>query len=82
MDAIQYESMVGSLLHVARATHPDIYGTYCWNSISVQCRTNLSSFNCSQENLLILKGNTCLQYKPTGNNLMGYSDADWTKLMI
>ena len=58
IDPIQYQSMVGSLLHAARATRPDIHSSCCWNSLKVQCRTNTSSSNCSQEDFSLFKGYT------------------------
>ena len=33
VDAAQYQSMVGSLLHAARATHPDIHSICCGNCL-------------------------------------------------
>jgi len=33
VDQVQYQSMVGSLLHTARATHS--YSTCCWNSFKI-----------------------------------------------
>ena len=78
VNPIPYQSMVGSLLHAARATHPDI----------VHAVSTVSKFNAepTQAHLTAvkrifryLKGtiDVVLQYKLAGDKLMGYSDADW-----
>ena len=78
VDSISYQSMVGSLLHAARATRPDI-------SHAVGVVSGFNS-NPSEAHLTAvkrifryLKGtiNLSLQYKATGKDLIGYSDADW-----
>ena len=77
-DPIQYQSMVGSLLHAARATQPDI-------ALAVGI---VSKFNANPTEAHLtavkrifryLKGtaNLVLQYKATGSELIGYADADW-----
>ena len=78
VDAVQYQSMVGSLLHAARATCPEI--AYAVGIVS--------KFNAAptQAHLIAvkrvfryLKGtiDLKLQYQSDGENLLGYSDADW-----
>ena len=78
VDAVQYQSMVGSLLHAARATHPDI-------AFAV---SRVSKFNAAptQAHLTAVKRiyrylkwtlDMRLQYNCTGDHLVGYSDADW-----
>ena len=77
-DPIRYQSMVGSLLHAARATRPDI-------ALAVGI---VSKFNANPTEAHLtavkrifryLKGtaNLVLQYKATGSELIGYADADW-----
>ena len=78
MNPIHYQSMVGSLLHAARVTRPDIS-----HAVGV-----VSKFNSEPTEAYLtavkrifryLKGtlDLVLQYKSTGRNLLGYSDADW-----
>ena len=78
VDTVQYQSMVGSLLHAARATRPDIA-----HAVGV-----VSNFNATptQAHLTAvkrifryLKGtiDLKLQYRSTDEKLLGYSDADW-----
>ena len=63
VDPIHYQSMVGSLLHAARA-----------NSEQAHLTAVKRIFQYLKGTLDIV-----LQYKATGRNLMGYSDADWEK---
>ena len=78
VDSILYQSMVGSILHLARATRPDIS-----HSVAVVSRYNSSPtvahFSAVKRILRYLKGtiNLSLQYKVTGQEIIGYSDADW-----
>ena len=78
VDPILYQSMVGSLLHAARATRPDIA-----HAVGI-----ISKFNAepSQAHLTAvkrifryLKGtlDMTLQYKSTGDKPLVYSDANW-----
>ena len=78
VDLILYQSMVGSLLHAARATRPDIA-----HAVSIVSKSNSEP---SQAHLTAvkrifryLKGtlDVTLQYKSTGEKLLGYSDANW-----
>ena len=81
VDPVRYQSMVGSLLHLARATRPDIT-----HAIGVASKFNSdpteAHLTAVKRIFHYLKGTTCislkLQYKPTsGTKLLGYSDADW-----
>ena len=78
VDPIQYQSMVGSLLHAARATRPDI----------AQAVGMVSKFNAEPTEahltavkriLRYLKGTVdlSLRYQAGGGELIGYSDSDW-----
>ena len=78
VDPIRYQSMVGSLLHAARATRPDI----------AQAVGMVSKFNAEPTEAHLtavkriyryLKGtvNLSLQYRAKGGELIGYSDSDW-----
>ena len=79
VDPVHYLSMVGNLLHLARATHPDI--AYAIGIVS--------KFNCDPTEAHLtavkcifhyLKGTISLKlhYTPTsGTKLLGYSDVDW-----
>ena len=78
VDPILYQLMVGSLLHAARATSPDIA-----HAVSIVSKFNAKP---SQAHLTAvkrifryLKGtlDVTLQYKPTGDKPLGYSDANW-----
>ena len=77
VDSILYQSMAGSILHLARATRPDIS-----HSVAVVSRYNSSPtvahFTAVKRILRYLKGtiNLSLQYKVTGQEIIGYSDAD------
>ena len=78
VDLILYQSMVGSILHLARATRPDTL-----HSVAVVSRYNSSPtvthFTAVKRILRYLKGtiNLSLQYEVTGQKIIGYSDADW-----
>ena len=78
VDPILYQSMVGSLLHAARATCPDIA-----HAVSIVSKFNAEP---SQAHLTAvkrifryLKGtlDVTLQYKSIGEKPLGYSDANW-----
>ena len=53
VDPLLYQSMVGSLLHAARATRPDIA-----HAVGIVSKFNTSSSNRSQENLSIFERDT------------------------
>ena len=78
VDAVQYQSMVGSLIYAAIATRPDI----------AYAVAALAKFNSSPTEAHLtavkrvfryLKGTVQLrlQYQETDGNVEGYSDADW-----
>ena len=78
VDPAQYQLMVGSLLLAARATHPNIA-----HAVEIVSKFNAEP---TQAHLTTvkriyryLKGtlDIALQYKPTSNTIMVYSDADW-----
>ena len=78
VDPTQYQSMVGSLLHAARATHPDIAHAVGlvskFNSAPTQAHLTAVKriFRYLKETVHIK-----LQYRSTSEKLLGYSDADW-----
>ena len=78
VDPTQYQSMVGSLLHAARATRPDIAHAVGlvskFNSAPMQAH-----LTAVKRIFRYLKGTVDikLQYRSTGEKLLGYSDADW-----
>ena len=78
VDPIHYQSMVGSLLHAARATRPDIS-----HAVGVVSKFNseptVAHLTAVKRIFRYLKGtlDLVLQYKATETDLMGYSDADW-----
>ena len=76
VDAAQYQSMVGSLLHAARATRPDI--AYAVGVVSkFNAAPTQAHLTAVKRIFRYLKGTIKLklQYRPDGENLLGYSDA-------
>ena len=78
VDAVQYQSMVGSLLHAARATRPDIAFAVStvskFNAAAIQAHlTAVKRIYRYMKGTLDLR----LQYKSIDDHLVGYSDADW-----
>ncbi len=82
VDSVQYQSMVGSLLHAARATRPDIA-----HAVSVVSKFNAepteAHLTAVKRIFRYLKGtlDLVLQYKVTDGKLLGYADADWANDM-
>ena len=78
VDPIRYQSMVGSLLHAARATRPDIA-----QAVGVVSKFNAepteAHLTAVKRIFRYLKGtvNLALQYRAKGGELIGYSDSDW-----
>ena len=80
VDTVRYQSMhmVGSLLHAARATRSDIA-----HAVGVVSKFNATPtqahLTAVKRIIRYLKGtiNLKLQYRSTGEKLLGYSDADW-----
>ena len=78
VNSIRYQSMVGSLLHAARATRPDIA-----QAVSVVSKFNAepteAHLTAVKRIFRYLKGtiNLALQYQAKGGELIGYSDSDW-----
>ena len=78
VDPTQYQSMVGSLLHAARATRSDIAHAVGlvskFNSAPTQAH-----LTAVKRIFQYLKGTVDikLQYRSTGEKLLEYSDADW-----
>ena len=78
VDRIRYQSLVGSLLHAARATRPDIA-----QAVSVVSKFNSdpteAHLTAVKRIFRYLKGtvNLSLQYQAKGGELIGYSDSDW-----
>ena len=78
LDPIQYQSMVGSLLHAARATRPDI--THAVGIVSkFNSEPTVAHLTAVKRIYRYLKGtlDLALHYEATGKQLLGYSDADW-----
>ena len=73
-----YQSMIGSLLHAARATWPDIA-----HAIGIISKFNMepteAHLTAVKRIFRYLEGtlDLVLQYKVTGESLIGYTDADW-----
>ena len=78
VDATQYQSMVGSLLHAARATHSDIA-----HAVEMVSKFNAAPMQAHltavKRIFRYLKGTIelKLQYRSTDEKILGYSDADW-----
>lgn len=78
VNPVQYQSMVGSLLHAARATRPDIA-----QAVGIVSRFNAepteAHLTAVKRIFRYLRGTVslALQYKAKGGDLIGYSDADW-----
>lgn len=78
VDPIQYQSMVGSLLHAARATRPDIA-----HAVGIVSKFNgeptVAHLTAVKRIFRYLKGtlDLALHYEATGKRLLSYSDADW-----
>ena len=78
VDATQYQSTVGSLLHAARATRPDIAHAVGmvskYNAAPTQVHlTTVKRIFWYLKGTIDLK----LQYRSTSEKILGYSDADW-----
>ena len=77
-DQLLYQSMVGSLLHAARATRPDIA-----HAVSVVSKFNSEPTEAHMKAVKrifrYIKGtiNLSLNYNGNGKPMFGYSDADW-----
>jgi hypothetical protein len=77
-DPIRYQSMVGSLLHAARATRPDI--SYAVGVVSkFNHEPSVAHLTAVKRIFRYLKGTAdmVLEFKATEKELHGYSDADW-----
>ena len=78
VDPLLYQSMVGSLLHVARATRPDIA-----HAVGIVSKFNaeptVAHLTAVKRIFRYLKGtlDLALHYEATDKRLLGYSDADW-----
>ena len=78
VDSLRYQSMIGSLLHAARATRPDIA-----QAVGVVSRFNAepteAHLTAVKRIFRYLKGtvNLSLQYQARGGALIGYADSDW-----
>ena len=79
VNSIQYQSMVGSLLHLAGATRPDI--AYAIGVVSKNNANPTEAHLTAVKRIFrYLKGTISLKlrYKPSKETkLLGYSDADW-----
>ena len=76
VDPILYQSMVGSLLHAARATRHAVGIVSKFNAEPSQAR-----LTAVKRIFRYLKGtlDVTLQYKSTGDKPLGYSDANWAE---
>ena len=84
VDAAQYQSMVESLLHAARATLPYIaYAVGIVSKFNVTPCTTQAHLTAVKRIFRYLKGTIelKLQYRPESENLLGYSDTDWANDM-
>ena len=78
VDATQYHSMVGSLLHAARVTCPDtahaVGMVSKYNAAPTQAHLTADKriFRYLKETIDLK-----LQYRSTSEKILGYSDADW-----
>ena len=76
--SVRYQSMVGSLLHAARATRPDIA-----QAVGVVSKFNAepteAHLTAVKRIFRYLKGTVslALQYQAKGSELIDYSDSDW-----
>lgn len=75
---IPYQALIGCLLYIGLCTRPDIM--YSVNLLS-QFNTcyNQSHWLAAKRVLRYLKGTKdfCLTFNKTGNNIIGFVDADW-----
>ena len=83
VDSTQYQSMVGNLLHVAKATCPDIAhavgkaSRFCAAPTQVHLTAVKRIFRYLKSTI-----DLSLRYEPSGGKLFfGYSDADWANDM-
>ena len=77
VDKVQYQSIVGSLLYAAMATHPDIAQAVGVISKFSSTEAHLTA---AKRILWYLKGtaNLAVKYLKSDNGaLIGYSDVDW-----
>jgi len=78
VDPTQYQLMVGSLLHAAKATRHDI--AHAVGKVSRFCTAPTQAHLTAVKRIFrYLKGtiDLSLRYKLSGGKLLGYSDADW-----
>ena len=78
VDPVRYQSMVGSLLHLARTTHPDIDHAVATVS-KFNSEPTEAHLTAVKRIFRYLKGtvNLSLRYTSTGQKMFGYSEADW-----
>jgi len=82
IDSTLYQSMVGSLFHTAKATHPDI--AHAVGKVSRFCAAPTQAHLTAVKRIFRYFKVTIdlsLRYKPSGGKLLGYSDADWANDM-
>ena len=78
VDPIQYQSMVGSLLHAAKTTRPDI--AHAVGKVSkFSAAPTQAHLTAVKRIFRYIKGtiDLKLQYKPIDEKLLRHSDADW-----
>ena len=76
VDPTLYQSMVGSLLYAAIATHPDI--SQAVKAVSKYCSNPSEAHLTTVKRILRYLKNLGLKYeKLESSTLVGYSDADW-----
>jgi len=78
ISSVPYQSLIGALMWLAVTTRPDI--AYAVSALS-QYNTNFGKQHwiAAKRVLRYLKGTQthCLRYKRSGQDLVGYADADW-----
>ena len=80
VDPIQYQSMLGSLLHEAQGTHPNIA-----HAVGIVAKLNAeptqAHLTAVKRIFRYMKGtlDMALQYKLTGDKPLGYSNANWAR---
>jgi hypothetical protein len=75
---VPYQALIGCLMYLSTNTRPDIAFAASYLSQFNVCHS-LQHWLAAKRVLRYLKGTSdlCLEFKRTGDNLIGYADADW-----